>query len=60
MQDYLLLAADTQDEIVRLRVMMALYTLGLITPLESGVAGVKHKHRSIFSTIADKLKIHHF
>jgi len=59
MQDYLLLADDTKDEIVRLRVLMALYTLGLITPLESGVSGVKNGHKSIFSAIADKLKIHH-
>jgi len=36
MQNYISQAVNTQDEIVRLRVMMATYILGLIAPLDGG------------------------
>jgi len=58
MREYLSEAENTHDETVRLRVLMATYTLGLIAPLNTAITTAHGKHRSIFSPLIDNLKLY--
>lgn len=52
MQNYISQAENTRDEVVRLRVMMATYILGLIAPLNGGAQGTNQKPQEAQKTAA--------